>query len=292
MNNQETKVKLRTSVVAVLLALGATSSNAGNFVDLRTDLDPLSVANGGLVNGANNTSADKLYIETTGATYLTGYDDLRVPADGGTDKVVAETINYRAFTGSTTTGTGTLTLLDWQVTDDVPLLPGQPQSTIYDFVYRDSADNKLVFATRYLNEVDNDQEVNFLYRYGFAGYETAAAWTFATDGDLRLYQAGRTESTSTDPEVPFDDDAVRQKGDFSVTEGNPWSGFFFVKTNAQSYIPGSEAIGFFQAGEEGQDQVGGAISGFIPTPVPEPETYAMFVLGLGALGLYARRRRQ
>jgi len=278
--------------IAVALALGASSAYAGSFVQLRTDLEELSVLNGGLINGANAPNADQLYIETTSATYLPGLDQTSIPPqDGGTGDVVATSINYRTFSAGVTTGTGTLTLLDWRVTNDVPLLPGEPQASIYDFVYRDSADNKLVFATRYLNRVDNDQEVNFLYRYGFTGYETAAAWTFSTDFDLRMYQAGRTASTSNDAVVPFDADPVRQKGDFSATEGNPWSGLFFVKTNATSYLLGDQAIGFFQAGEEGQDIAGGFIGGYIPTPVPEPETYAMLLAGLACVGLALRRRR-
>jgi len=58
-----------TSVLVLTLALGSTSAYAGNFVDLRSDLSDLSVANGGLINGANALNADKLYIETTSATY-------------------------------------------------------------------------------------------------------------------------------------------------------------------------------------------------------------------------------
>jgi hypothetical protein len=278
--------------LAVLLAAVGTAAEAGNFVNLRTDLTDLSVANGGLILGATSQAGDKLYIETTGVTYLAGHDDLLGPLDGGSGDVVASSITYRAYTGATTTGTGTLSLLDWRVTDDVPLLPGEPQAKVYDFVYRDSADDRLVFATRYLNEADNDQEANFLYRYGFAGFEVASAWTFATDFDLRMYESGRTASNSFAALLPFDADAVRQKGDFSVTEGNPWSGLFFAKTNAPFYTDGDKAIGFFQAGQEGQAQVGGFIGGYIPTAVPEPGTCAMLLAGLAALGLSSTRRRR
>jgi hypothetical protein len=286
-------MKIRESAIAVLLALGTTAAYAGNFVSLRTDLPNLTAANGGLVNGIQNPNFDQLYIETTATSYLTGYDDLLSPAEGGSGNIVQTSISYRTFSGSTTTGTGTLTLLDWRVTEDVPLLPGEPQATVYDFVYRDSSDNKLVFATRYLNREENDQEVNFLYRYGFTGLSTAAAWTFSSDYDLRLYQAGRTASTSADAGIPvaFDADAVRQRGDFSLSEGNPWSGLFFVKTDARYYTLGDKAIGFFQTGEESQSPVGGHIGGFIPTAVPEPETYAMLLVGLGTLGFAARRRK-
>lgn len=287
-------MQVKSIALSILLAAGATSASAGNFVTLRTDLPSLTPANGGLVNGINNTNADVLYIETTASTLLDGYNDTTQFSEGGTGDVVASSISYRSYTGSTTTGTGTLTLLDWRVTNDVPLLEGEPQASVYDFVYRDSADGKLVFATRYLNRVDNDQEANFLYRYGFTGFSTAAAWTFLTDSDLRQYQAGRTSSTSTSIlGIPFDGDAVRQRGDFSVSEGNPWSGLFFVKTDAQYYALGDKAIGYFQAGEEGQEKVGGFIGGYVASstpPVPEPETCALLLAGLGLIGYAARRR--
>ena len=281
-----------TSALALVLALGVTSAHAGSFVQLATTPPGLSTSNGGLINGSQNQNSDPLYIDPVSATYVPGHDDTRDVLAGGTGDVVAQTLNYRTFAPGvpgTTTGTGTLTLLNW-ASQEVDLLPGEAQGIIYDMVYRDSADNKLVFGTRFVNQVDNDQEVNFLYRYGFTGYDTSAAWTRLTDSDLRLYQAGRTASNTNDAVVPFDPSAVRQKGDFSVTEGNPWSGLFLVKTNALTFEMGDQAIGFFQAGEEGQDKVGGSIAGWVPTPVPEPEAYAMLLAGLAIVGFAARRR--
>lgn len=291
-------VLIRAALATVLIA-GATSAYAGNFVNLTNGVGGnVSASNGGLITGTNNNNADPTFIQTLSATYLAGYDDLRFVEDGGTGNVVATAINYNTFvrTGNTnvSTGTGTLTLLDWRVSTDVPLLAGIPQATIYDFVYRDSADNKLVFASRYLNQVDNNQEVNYMFRYGFTGYETASAWTYATDNDLRQYQAGRTADISFNNVVPFDADAVRQKADVSVTEGNPWSGLYLVKTNATDFIIGNKAIGFYQAGEEGQAVAGGFISGFVPTAiaaVPEPENYALMVAGLGLVGFASRRKK-
>ena len=37
---------------------------------------------------------------------------------------------------------------------------------------------------------------------------------------------------------------------------------------------------------------GGEIRGFLVSAVPEPETYAMLLAGLGPLGFSARRRKQ
>jgi hypothetical protein len=260
-------MKLKGIYLAVLLAT-ATSANAGNFVSLTSGIaGSLSAANGGLQNGANSSGGDKFYIQNTGATYVAGFD-----STNSAGEVVAQTLNYRAFTGVNTTSTGTLTLLDWSVTRGVDLSPGSKQFDYFDYVYRDSADNKLVFGTRALNQVANNEEANFFYRYGFSGFTTASAWTNLTDFDLRQYQAGLTNSLTTDPIVSLDTNVVRQKSDVNVDEGNPWSGLFLVKTDAQFYTTGAQAIGFAQAGQEGQSVVRGSIAGFVASatdPVAE-----------------------
>lgn len=293
-------MKLKSIALATMLALGASSAYAGAFNELTDGVaGQLSSPNGGLIVGANATAGDRLYLNTTSATYLSGFDLSNI--DG---EVVATAINYTASGAPTTNAangslpaigasSGTLTLLDWQVTRDVALgVPGQ--FDYFDFVYRDSLDNKLVFGTRALNQLDNNEEANYLFRYGFTGYSTAAAWTFSTDFDLRAYQVGSTDASTHIVPVALDNDAVRFKSDVSVSEGNPWSGLFLVKTDATDYVLGNKAIGFGQAGEEGQAVVRGFIGGFIPTvaAVPEPDTYAMMLAGLGLMGFIARRRRE
>jgi len=278
-------MKLKIAVVATLMALSVNAVNAGQFVTLTSGNGTnLSLANGGLINGANSLNADKFYIENLASTtYLAGYE---YGSDNGT---IASTLNYRAFTGATSTF-GTLTLVDYRITENVALLPGIPQATVFDYVYRDSLDGKLVFGTRYMNLVDNDQEVNYLYRQG-AGGNVSTSWTFLSDYDLRMYQAGQTSNFTYDSSVSYVDGIVRQKADISVSEGNPWSGLYLVKTDAVNYGLGANAIGYYQAGEEGQSVVGGFMSGFIATPVPEAETYALMMAGLGVVGAAARRRK-
>jgi hypothetical protein len=284
-------MKLKVAVIASLLAFGASAANAGQFVSLTNGNGTnLSVANGGLINGANSLNADKFYIENLGTTtYLSGYE---YNSENG---VVATSLNYRAFTTGSPASTvfGTLTLLDWRATENVTLLPGVAQGTVFDFVYRDSVDGKLVFGTRYLNVVDNDQEINYLYRQG-AGDNPSTAWAFLSDYDLRMYQAGQTIDHSYDASVSFTDGIVRQKADISVGEGNPWSGLYLVKTDAVNYGLGANAIGYYQAGEEGQAVVGGFLNGYVAvaaSAVPEADTYAMMLAGLGVLGVSARRRK-
>lgn len=282
-------MKTKALIAASLFALGAvTTAHAGNFQNLTTNF----------IDAGGDAYADPMYILITSTTYVAGYDDVTLydeydPATLSLGNVVPSSITYRAFDNydpTTPTGAGTLTLLDWRVTKGVDLAPGSAQADIYDFVYRDSSDNSLVFGTRYLNRVENNEEVNFLYRYGFTGYSTSVAWTYITNSDLGQYTAVKTESTSGEGPFDYSEDVVRQQGDFSVTEGQPWSGLFLVKTDATSYVLG-KAIGFFQSGEEGQDPAGGFIQGFVPTTaVPEPESYALFIAGLGVLGVVSRRR--
>jgi hypothetical protein len=272
-------------MLATLMALGVNAANAGQFVTLTSGNGTnLTLANGGLINGANSLNADKFYIENLASTtYLAGYE---YGSDNGT---IASTLNYRAFTGANSTF-GTLTLVDYKITENVTLLPGIPQATVFDYVYRDSLDGKLVFGTRYLNLVDNDQEVNYLYRQG-AGGNVSTSWTFLSDYDLRMYQAGQTSDITYNSSVSYVDGIVRQKADISVSEGNPWSGLYLVKTDAVNYGLGANAIGYYQAGEEGQAVVGGFLTGFIATPVPEADAYALMMAGLGVVGVAARRRK-
>lgn len=278
-------MKLKVAMLATLMALGVNAANAGQFVTLTNGNGTnLTLANGGLINGANSLNADKFYIENLASTtYLAGYE---YGSDNGT---IASTLNYRAYTGANSSF-GTLTLVDYRITENVALLPGIPQATIFDYVYRDSVDGKLVFGTRYMNLVDNDQEVNYLYRQG-AGGNVSTSWTFLSDYDLRMYQAGQTNDITYNSSVSYVDGIVRQKADISVSEGNPWSGLYLVKTDAVNYAFGSSAIGFYQAGEEGQAVVGNYINGFIAAPIPEPENYALMMVGLGVVGAAARRRQ-
>lgn len=286
-------MKLKLILIAAMAAYGS-QAYAGSFQTLTSgNGTTLTTANGGLINGANNSAADPLYIQTLSATYLTGYSNTTDFADGGSGNVIETAINYK--TTGASAHTGTLTLLDYHITTNVDLLPGVPQATIYDFVYRDSYSGDLVFGSRFLNTVDNNQEFNFTYRYGFSGYTAAAAWTYVTDSDLRMYQAGLTNDHSYASSVAYDDNAVRMKGDYSVSEGNPWSALNLVMTNATSYTFASNALGFYQAGQEGQSIVGNTISGFIPTtvtPVPEPENFALLAMGMGVITAFARRQKK
>lgn len=276
-------MKLKTLTAAVAVALASTAALAGDFFELPQ--------NGALITGANNPNTDRLYLEAQSIATLPG------------DDRIFTSITYNAIATSgglprAVVGSGTLTLLDYIATFDV-VLDGQEIGHAFDFVFRDSRDDKLVFGMRTLLGVEpdhqQDAELNFLYRYGFqddtAIYSAAAAWMFTSDFDLRMYNAGRTASTSLTGATPFDADTIRMQSDVNLAEGNPFSGLFLIKTDAERYAIADRAIGFFQAGEEGQPRVGVDIRGFVPAPIPEPSTYAMLLGGLGLLGVVARRRR-
>ena len=249
-------MKLKTLTAAVAVALASTAAVAGDFVELPQ--------NGGLVTGRNNPNTDALYLDAQSIATLAG--DNRIFTSIAYNAIATAGSLPRAITGS-----GTLTLLDHRVTLDV-VLDGQEIGHVFDFVFRDSRDNKLVFGMRTLLGVEEDHqddaELNFLYRYGFEQsgktFSTAAAWLFTSDSDLRMYNAGRTNSTSLTGATPFDADTIRMQSDVNLSEGNPFSGLFLIKTDAKAYKVGSMAMGLFQAGEEGQPRVGVDVPGFVP----------------------------
>lgn len=281
-------MKLKQLAVAVSMSLVTASAVAGDFTPLPT--------NGGNVAGRTNPNADRLYLDATSITF----EGANIPS----------VISYNAIASSGAIlprpilASGVLTLLDHRVTLDIEIPASQGSvdtvqiGDLYDFVFRDSRDDALVFGTRVMlgvrpNQID-DAELNFLYRYGFKDgsttYTTAAAWLFTSDQDLRMYNAGMTSSNSLLGATPYDPNTVRMQSDVNLSEGNPFSGLFLIKTDAVAYTMGN-AIGVFQAGEEGQPQVGANFMGFVPAPIPEPSTYAMLLGGLGLLGVMAKRRR-
>ncbi len=285
-------MKLLQFAAATVLASGSFTVAAGDFLELNKAF-PLRLT------GANNQNSDRYYLEATQIHVTRDFVDI----DERTIPLVGSSIKYDAIATTGTIprpvlGSGTLTLLDYRINEDV-MLAGQPIGDIYDFVFRDSRDSKLVFGTRVLLGLPGQQqnaELNNVFRYGFeeggTAFAAAAAWLYMSPYDLRLYSAARSDRGLLQTDV-FDPDAVSFQSDINLSEGNPYSGLYLVKTDATYYTMAEKAIGYFQAGEEDQPVVKAFTGGFVPTnmaPVPEPTTYLMFLAGLGLLALVARRR--
>lgn len=241
------------------LAFACTVAAAGDFVALPTTGAP--------VQGRNNQNTDPLYLNATAVTYLSAPE---APVD-----TIPGSITYTANATSGSrpvTGTGVLSLLAYRFTADVQM-QGQPIGHVYDFVFRDSRDNKLVFGTRVTLAVtashSQNAEINFAFRHGFQDgttpFEVSAGWLRLTDSDLRLYGGARTRSNSLTAAPVFDAESVRLQSDINASEGNPLSALMLIKTDAPYYKPGTGAVEVFQAGEEGQARVGVTLNGFVPT---------------------------
>lgn len=314
-------MKLRATVLAALLGSLVVPAHAGDFTSLLygtgpgadgiwgngNDTDAVGPGPDGAlgtaddttvkVSGANSPAGDKLFLDTVNVTTMAGNSN--IPTSFG---YAATEWRFASQGGTVPRGThvasGTLSLLDYRITTNLALgddLIGD----VYDFVFRDSRDNKLVFGTRFILGQEaayaDDAELNFMYRFGFVEGDTAfstdVAWAFLSDNDLRLYNASRSDTRSLLGVPSLDMNAVAFQADINLSEGNPLSGLYLIKTDAEAWKLMDGAIGYYQAGEEGQALLFNAVAGFAPTvPVPEPETYALFLAGLGLIGAAARRR--
>lgn len=314
-------MKVRVTAVAALLGALAVPAQAGDFTSLLfgtgpgpdgiwgngNDTNAVGPGPDGVlgtaddttvkVTGANSPAGDKLYLETI--SYTTH----------AANELVPTTFNYAAtewrtaaqggtVPRGTQVATGTLSLLDYRVTTNLAL-GGDLIGDVYDFVFRDSRDNKLVFGTRFILGQEaayaDDAELNFMYRYGFVEgdtvFSTDVAWAFYSDFDLRMYNGSRSDTRALLGVPTLDLNSVAMQADINLSEGNPLSGLYLIKTDAEAWKLLDGAIGYYQAGEEGQALLFGSVAGFAPTaPVPEPETYALFLAGLGLIGAAARRR--
>lgn len=86
--------------------------------------------------------------------------------------------------------------------------------------------------------------------------------------------------------------------------GGNWD-FRFDLTDGQTRLTANESISFdatfdqavvlgsnsFALHVQGLTDAQGGSAWYVPTPIPEPETYAMMLAGLGMLGFTARRKR-
>lgn len=253
-------MKFSKTLVAAAFAACALSANAGSFVNL-PDTSPLRVS------GSQNLNVDPLHIPE-GAVTGTDIDGFNTYAAPAAFELLAEMTT-------------------------VVELDGEEVGDFFDYVFRDTSDNLLVFGSRVVL-TSEDAEINDIFRGGFTGASAAAAWSFASDLDLRLYSAARTATGIKQGADVFDADVVNMRSDINVQEGNASTGYFFIKTDAMYYTLMDGVVRVRQGGEEGQPDVSFSFAGFAPTntaPIPEPSTYALLLGGLGLIGFAVRRRR-
>ncbi|MFH1814090.1 MAG: PEP-CTERM sorting domain-containing protein [Pseudomonadota bacterium] len=187
------------------------------------------------------------------------------------------------------------------------LYDGTDIGTFYDFVYRSTSDNTLLFASRFemdigeisVGNAEYDVEINDILRSGYANYDVSVGWyDSGTDSDFRLQSTAHTSNgvrtRPTNPVDVFDDNVVDFRTDISVEEGNATTGWYVLKTNATEFAYLTDAVTIRQAPSlDGMSPPlrTATFEGFAPiAAIPEPETYAMLLAGLGLIGLAARRR--
>ncbi|MCQ9375970.1 PEPxxWA-CTERM sorting domain-containing protein [Methyloversatilis sp. XJ19-13] len=253
-------MKIKTIALSLMLGLGAHAAHA--FVALPESGDLRIV-------GVSNAAADPLFL---------GFD--WTPESAGYTRA-ARRISSVIYDGT-----------------DI--------GTFYDFVYRSTTDSTLLFASRFeldvgeieIGDLDYETEINDILRSGYANYDVSVGWYAATDEDLRLQSTAHTSNgvrtRPTNPVDVFDDNVVDFRTDISVEEGNPATGWYVLKTNATEFTYLVDAVTIRQAPSiDGMSPPlrTATFEGFAPvTDVPEPETYAMLLAGLGLIGFAARRR--
>lgn len=259
------------SLITAGLVVATTPAFAG-FVDLPT--------NGTLrVYGSNNILVDPLFIPQGNLTGGTGGpgDPFTFDLPSNFVLLAAQQSEFELF----------VTEID--IITGLPVTALEEVGTFYDAVFRDSNDNKLVFGSRIIMDPTEEGEVNDIFRYGFYG-ELQAGWTFVTSDDLNLFSAARSLNSNIeeDDEDTFADGVVGLATDVNVEELKPQTGWYFIKTDATAFGLVDDAVGIFQAGEEGQEPYQARIDGFAPVPVPA----AVWLFGSALAGMAGVARRR
>jgi len=156
------------------------------------------------------------------------------------------------------------------------VLEGQNVGVLHDYVYRDTSDNQLVFGFRLVlnqtvNGTVNTYEWNDFFRRGNTGYTVRAAWSRSSDTNNRMYAAVRTAVKFGQGTETFDPDTVKFQTDINVSEGNPRSGYFWLKVNAPAFKTIPNGISIYQGGEEGQPLLEVAFPGYVASAAPDAD---------------------
>jgi hypothetical protein len=188
---------------------------------------------------------------------------------------------------------------------------GNVVGSFIDTVWYESDSNSYIIGSYFkmLNDTNGITEINSIVRNGFSDVDTlSAAWTSGS----AVYGSGTTGYRLRDPArsdyqasyVPGtagtgayqDLDKVAIRTDVSIGETNPNSGLYLLKFSAEglTYQWTDNAVRIVQGAstnEGGRQFAEMWLSGYTVTAVPEAETYAMLMAGLGLMGAIVRRRR-
>ncbi|MGD9601556.1 MAG: putative metal-binding motif-containing protein [Gammaproteobacteria bacterium] len=154
------------------------------------------------------------------------------------------------------------------------IVGGANVGTLTDYVFRDLSDNRYVFGVRVIlnqtvNGAPNTFEINDFFRRGNTGFTATASWSRGSDADLRMYAAVRTSVKFGQGTETYDPDVVKFQSDINTSEGNPRSGYFWLKSNAPNFKTIANGISVYQGGEEGQLLLEISLPGYVPSAAPD-----------------------
>lgn len=142
------------------------------------------------------------------------------------------------------------------------------------------------FYYQFSNNSTSKNGVGRITGYDFSSLGASTVETFQTDAAFGIFIAG-TDKADVSDRTSFGVIGFNFIPGLS-SKVNPGTTSFtqIVRTNARAYMAGNFGL---------INGIGDNATGFAPavaqvTAVPEPETYAMLLVGLGLIGTVARRR--
>jgi hypothetical protein len=175
---------------------------------------------------------------------------------------------------------------------------GDITGTVQQLVVR-AADGTLDFYWQVTNAPTSAGAIGSFRVGNFVSPEYDAGWlshlpSFVSNPSISPYvgdkapDAAQRFTGAFDSYVNFNFDVFSSNPNDGVLPGQS-SKFFFFDTTATDYFKTKTAV--FDVTNMAQNSSSGLFPAYSPAPIPEPETYAMMLAGLGVLGVAAKRRK-